>query len=256
MNGHALSGSRKLNKHWQSGGGGNFKPLTPWYAVQAINAGIGYSVVTSTLFINFPVVYRMPGAASVQEEPIIGVARVMDEDEDETEPEECHLGIKRTAGAFSKVTVTIKEKRNNTGIDWYIGKTFNVMYKGDGSIYEYVEKLEAEITGTPGTWYKETANTSRGLLSTLGCTTQEVYRMKDGVQIVFNNTSGKWAYFLLENFELYYIWDPEITADKTQYNSPEAEKFITIYNNAVNGGVFNSKVLNNLLQWQISIKAE
>lgn len=254
MNGHALSGSRKLNHHWQSGAGGNFAPLSPWYSVQAINIGIGYSVKLSDLTIDFPVVYRMPGEYSAQDTPIIGIVSPLEEDEEP--PTECKLRIRKTDKAFSKVIVTIKEKRNKTGIDWYIGRNFECIYREDGYLSEDSGELKADITGTKATWYSESPRPiTGGKLSTLGCAQQDVYKLKDGVQITFTNTSGKWKLFELEDFECYYVWDPEITSTQKSYNSSEADKFIKVYNDATKGGVFNTKVLNNLWRWQVFIKA-
>ena len=132
MNGHFLSGTRKFNHHWQSGGGGNFAPLTPWYTTFAIETGIRYSVVLQQKiigsYIEFPAVYEMPAPFLGPEikYPIIGIMSPRSENEDF--PPKCRLGIRKTDKPFSKVIITIKEKKNNTGIDWYIGENFECIY--------------------------------------------------------------------------------------------------------------------------------
>ena len=256
MNGHFLSGTRKFNHHWQSGGGGNFAPLTPWYITPAISTGIRYSVVLSGFSIEFPVVYKMPPSSDVQEYPIIGI---MSRSGNENFPPACRLGIRKTDKPFSKVIITIKEKKNNTGIDWYIGEKFQCIYREDKTDTEGEDDLKAaSITASSkATWYTDSpAPIKAGKLSTLGCIQQNVYRLKDGVEITFENTEGKWKLFELENFECYYVWDPYIEPDKEQYESDEAAKFAKKYNDAIKDGVFNKKILNSLWRWQVSIKAE
>ena len=255
MNGHFLSGTRKFNHHWQSGGGGNFAPLLPWYIVPAISGGIRYSVVLSGFSIEFPVVYKMPPSSDVQEYPIIGI---MSRSGNENFPPKCRLGIRQTDKAFSKVIITIKEKKNNTGIDWYIGENFECIYREDGTDTEGEDDLKAtSITASSkATWYTDSPMPDKaGKLSTLGCIQQNVYRLKDGVEITFENTSGKWRLFELENFECYYVWDPYIKLDKEQYESDEAAEFAKKYGDATKDGVFNKKILNSLWRWQVSIKA-
>ena len=260
MNGHFLSGTRKFNHHWQSGGGGNFAPLTPWYPVMAIEAGIGYSVVLQSFTIEFPVVYKMPPPFGAGEsDPIIGIMSPLAEGEN---PTKCRLGIRKTDKPFSKVIITIKEKKNNTGVDWYIGENFECIYR-ERPYTESEDNLKAaSITASSkATWYTDSPlPVKAGKLSTLGCIQQNVYRLKDGVEITFENTEGKWRLFELENFECYYVWDPYITLDKEQYESDEAAKLAKKYNDAMNfkyGEItkINEKILNNLWRWQVSIKA-
>ena len=255
MNGHFLSGTRKFNHHWQSGGG-NFAPLSPWYPVLAISVGIRYSVVLSGFFIEFPVVYKMPAPASMQEYPIIGI---MSRSGNINPPTECRLGIRKTDKAFSKVIITIKEKKNNTGVDWYIGENFECIYREYETDTEGEDRLKAaNITASNrATWYTESPIQDKaGKLSTLGCIQQNVYKLKDGVEITFENTSGKWKLFELENFECYYVWDPYIKLDTEQYESDEAAKFAKKYGSAIQDGIFNTAILNNMWRWQVSIKAE
>lgn len=262
MNGHFLSGTRKFNHHWQSGGGGNFAPLTPWYATPAIFTGIRYSVVLQSFTIEFPVVYRMPPTLLPELDcPIIGIMSPLAEGEN---PTECRLGIRKTDKPFSKVIITIKEKKNNTGIDWYIGENFEYIYR-ESPYRESEDRLKAaSITASSkATWYTDSPlPVKAGKLSTLGCIQQNVYRLKDGVEITFENTEGKWRLFELENFECYYVWDPYIKLDTEQYESDEAAKFAEKYNSAIvrdeetNALTFNKKILNNLWRWQVSIKAE
>lgn len=258
MNGHFLSGTRKFNHHWQSGGGGNFAPLTPWYITPAISTGIRYSVVLQSYVsstIEFPVVYKMPPPFGANLEcPIIGIMSPLAEGEN---PTACRLGIRKTDKPFSKVIITIKEKKNNTGIDWYIGENFECIYR-ESPYTESEDNLKAaSITASKrATWYTDSPlPVKAGKLSTLGCIEQNVYRLKDGVEITFENTEGKWRLFELENFECYYVWDPYITLDKEQYESDEAAKFAEKYGSAIQNGVFNKKILNNLWRWQVSIKA-
>lgn len=259
MNGHFLSGTRKFNHHWQSGGGGNFAPLLPWYITPAISTGIGYSVVLQQKiigsYIEFPAVYKMPppfGAGA--EYPIIGIASPLAEGEN---PTACRLGIRKTDKPFSKVIITIKEKKNNTGIDWYIGENFECIYRESPYTESEDDLKAASITASKrATWYTDSPLPVKvGKLSTLGCIEQNVYRLKDGVEITFENAEGKWRLFELENFECYYVWDPYITSDKVQYESEEAAKFAKKYDDAIKDGVFNKKILNNLWRWQVSIKA-
>ena len=266
MNGHFLSGTRKFNHHWQSGGGGNFAPLTPWYPVWAIEAGIKYSVVlqldtTIGSYIEFPAVYKMPPPLfGDSEKPIIGI--MSPRSENEGFPPACRLGIRKTDKPFSKVIITIKEKKNNTGIDWYIGENFECIYSESPYTHREDDLKATSITASSkATWYTDSPMPVKsGKLSTLGCIQQNVYRLKDGVEITFENTEGKWRLFELENFECYYVWDPYITSDKEQYESDEAAKFAKKYNDAMNfkyGEItkINEKILNNLWRWQVSIKA-
>ena len=265
MNGHFLSGTRKFNHHWQSGGGGNFAPLTPWYAVAAISAGIRYSVVLQPRIIGstieFPVVYKMPPTLLPELKcPIIGIMSPLAEGE---VPTECRLGIRKTDKPFSKVIITIKEKKNNTGVDWYIGENFECIYREKPYIWTEDDLKAASITASSkATWYTDSPMPDKaGKLSTLGCIQQNVYRLKDGVEITFENTEGKWRLFELENFECYYVWDPYIKLDKEQYESDEAAKFAKKYSDAMNFKYgettkINEKILNNLWRWQVSIKAE
>lgn len=264
MNGQALSGSRKLNKHWQSGGGGNFAPLNVWYIVGGINAGIGYSVVRSSWLLpelEFPVVYHMPAPYVPSDvNPIIGITSWKEGDIEDANPAlyyKPRLGFRHVLKPFSKVTVTIKERRNKTGIDWYISPVFEIMHQ-KGITKTSEDNFTAEAQGTKGTWYKDTYTAVMGQLSGIpGLNKQDVYRLKDGVIFTFSADSGTtWDTFTLINFNCYYIWDPVITADKKQYNSPEAEEFIKTYNAAMAGGAFNAKILRNLWQWDIKIKAE
>ena len=255
MNGYFSSGVRKFNHHWQSGRG-NFAPLSPWYPVMAITGGIRYSVVLSGFFIDFPVVYKMPAPGSTQNYPIIGI---MTRSGNVNPPAKCRLGIRQTDKPFSKVIITIKEKKNRTGVDWYIGENFYCVWREDGTDAEGDDNLKAAsiAASKKTTWYSESPIPDKaGNLSTLGCIQQSVYKLKDGIEITFENTSGKWKLFELENFECYYVWDPYISSDKEQYESEEAAAFAKIYSDATQDGVFNTAILNNMWRWQVSIKAE
>lgn len=256
MNGHFVSGARKFNHHWQSGGGGNFAPLSPWYPVMAITCGIRYSVVLSGFFIDFPVVYKMPAPSIPQSYPIIGI---MARSGNVNPPAKCRLGIRQTDKPFSKVIITIKETKNKTGVDWYIGENFYCVWREDGTYTESDDNLKAaSITASNrATWYSESPIPDKaGNLSTLGCIQQSVYKLKDGVEITFENTNGKWKLFELENFECYYVWDPYIASDIQQYESDKAAAFARKYGDAIQDLKFNTAILNNLWRWKVSIKAE